>query len=100
MIRMVALFAWVPEATDQQKQQVAEELGKLPPLMTGLRAYDFGPDVGIAEGSFDFGVVGDFDDAESFLAYRSHPAHRAVDQLIIPMVREHASIQYEIPQDG
>jgi hypothetical protein len=97
MIRHVVLFTWIPEATDRQKQQVAEELRALPPLMTGLRAYHFGPDAGIVDGNFDFAVVVDFDDAESYLAYRHHPAHRAVvDQVINPIVRQRASIQYEL----
>ena len=97
MIRHVVLFAWVPEATDQQKQRVADELRKLPPLMTGLRAYHFGPDAGIVDGNFDFAVVADFDDAQSYLAYRNHPAHRAaVDQVIGPIARQRAAIQYEL----
>ena len=97
MIRHVVVFAWVPEATDQQKQRVADELRKLPPLMTGLRAYHFGPDAGIIDGNFDFAVVADFDDAQSYLAYRNHPAHRAaVDQVISPIVGQRASIQYEL----
>jgi hypothetical protein len=97
MIRHVVLFAWVPEATDQQKQRVADELRKLPPLMTGLRAYHFGPDAGIIDGNFDFAVVADFDDAESYLAYRNHPTHRAaVDQVISPIARQRAAIQYEL----
>ena len=97
MIRHVVVFSWVPEATDQQKQQVANELRKLPPLMTGLRAYHFGADAGIVDGNFDFAVVADFDDAESYLAYRNHPAHRtAVDQVISPIVRQRAGIQYEL----
>lgn len=97
MIRHVVLFAWVAEATDRQKRRVADELRKLPPLMTGLRAYHFGPDAGIVDGNFDFAVVADFDDAESYLAYRNHPAHRAaVDQVISPIVRQRAGIQYEL----
>jgi Stress responsive A/B Barrel Domain len=97
MIRHVALFVWIPEATDKQKQQVADELQALPPLMTGLRAFHVGPDAGIVAGNFNFAVVADFDDAESYLAYRSHPAHRAViDQVISPIVQERVSTQYEI----
>jgi Stress responsive A/B Barrel Domain len=97
MIRHVVLFTWIAEATDRQKQQVADELQALPPLMTGLRAYHFGPNAGIVDGTFDFAVVADFDDAESYLAYRHHPAHRAVvDQVINPIVRQRASIQYEL----
>jgi hypothetical protein len=97
MIRHVALFTWIPEATDEQKQQVAKELMTLPPLLSGLRAFHVGPDAGIIEGNFDFAVVADFDDAESYLGYRHHPAHRAIiEQVTSPITRERATIQYEI----
>jgi hypothetical protein len=91
------LFAWIPEATDKQKHQVAEELGALPPLMTGLRSSQVGPDAGIIEGTFDFALVADFEDVESYLAYRNHPAHRAVvEQVINPIAKERVAVQYEI----
>jgi hypothetical protein len=97
MIRHVVLFAWIPDATDRQKHQVAEELRALPPLMTGLRSFHVGPDAGIVEGTFDFALVADFDDAESYLAYRNHPAHRAVvEQVINPVAKERVAVQYEI----
>ena len=97
MIRHVTLFAWVPEATDQQKRQVAEELRALPPLLTGLRSFHAGPDAGVIEGNFDFAVVADFEDAESYLGYRNHPAHRAVvEQVTTPITKERVSVQYEI----
>ena len=97
MIRHVTLFAWVPEATDEQKQQMAEELRALAPLMTGLRAFHVGPDAGIIEGNFDFAVVADFEDARSYLAYRNHPTHRAVvEQVTSPITRDRVSVQYEL----
>src|SRR5579872_4263765 len=98
MLRHVVLFAWVPEATDAQKQQVIDELRTLPPLMRGLRAYDIGPDAGVVEGSnFDCALVADFDDTESYLAYRHHPAHRAViERVIDPISRQRVAVQYEI----
>ena len=97
MIRHVVLFAWIPDATDRQKHQVAEELRALPPLMTGLRSFHVGPDAGIVEGTFDFALVADFEDAESYLAYRNHPAHRAVvEQVINPIAKERVAVQYEI----
>jgi hypothetical protein len=97
MIRHVVLFAWIPEATDKQKHQVAEELGALPPLLTGLRSFHAGPDAGIIEGNFDFAVVADFEDTESYLAYRNHPAHRAVvDQVISPITKDRVAVQYQI----
>jgi len=96
MIRHVVLFAWTSEATDKQKQQVAEELRALPPLITGLRSFQVGPDVGLIEGNFDFALVADFDDADSYLAYRNHPAHRAVvEQVIDPVAKQRVAVQYE-----
>ena len=97
MLRHVVLFAWNPEATDQQKRRVVEELRTLPPLMSGLRAYHVGPDAGVVAGNFNFAIVADFDDAASYLAYRNHPAHRAiVEQVVNPIIKERVAIQYEI----
>jgi hypothetical protein len=97
MLRHVVLFAWVPEATDEQKQQVIDGLRSLPPLMSGLRAFDVGPDAGLVDGNADFALVADFDDAPSYLAYRNHPTHRAIiDQVINPIIKNRVAIQYEI----
>jgi hypothetical protein len=96
MIRHVVLFTWTPEATAEQKLRVQTELRALPPLMTGLRGYHAGSDAGLAAGNFDFAVVADFEDAASYLAYRDHPAHRAViDECIAPIRGDRASVQYE-----
>lgn len=97
MLRHVVLFAWTPEATGEQKQQVIDELLSLPPLMTGLRAFDVGPDAGVVDGNADFALVADFDDVPSYLAYRNHPTHRAIiDQVINPIIKSRVAIQYEI----
>jgi hypothetical protein len=97
MFRHVVMFTWKPEATREQKQRVLTELRTLPPLMSGMRAYHAGPDAGLAEGNFDFVVVADFDDVASFLAYRDHPAHRAViDECITPIRAARGAVQYEI----
>jgi len=97
MLRHVVLFAWVPEATDEQKQQVTDELRSLPPLMSGLRSFHVGPDAGVVDGNADFALVADFDDTASYLAYRNHPTHRAIiDQVINPIIKNRVAIQYEI----
>ena len=97
MIRHIVLFAWIAEATAEQQARVAVELRALRPLLAGVRAYHIGPDAGLVDGNFDFAVVGDFDDAASYLAYREHPAHRAIiEQTIMPITRERVAIQYEL----
>jgi Stress responsive A/B Barrel Domain len=66
MIRHVVMFRWTPEATDEQKQQVAAELRRLPGLLPVLRAYHVGPDLGLVRENLEFAVVADFDDLERY----------------------------------
>jgi len=97
MIRHVALFRWTPEATQEQKQRVAAELRRLPALLPALRAYQVGPDLGLAEGNFEFAVVADFDDVEGLWTYRDYPEHRAIiAEFIQPIAAQRATIQYEL----
>ena len=96
MIRHVVLFRWTPEATAEQKRRVAEELSRLPSLVPSLRDYRLGANLGLNPGNFDFAVAADFDDADGYLAYRDHPAHRAIaTEFIQPIVTERAAVQYE-----
>jgi hypothetical protein len=97
MIRHVVMFTWTPQATDEQKLRVQTELRALPALMKGVRSYHAGPDAGLVDGNFDFAVVAEFDNAESYLAYRDHPAHRAViEESIAPIRQSRASVQLEV----
>jgi Stress responsive A/B Barrel Domain len=97
MIRHVAVFSWKPETTAEQKRQVAAEIAALPPLMSGLRDYRFGPDAGLVAGNAEFAIVADFDDAAAYLRYREHPTHVDVlSRVVAPIVGSRMSVQYEI----
>ena len=97
MLRHVVLFNWTPDATEEQKRAVASELGKLPGVIDVIRGYQFGPDAGINPASRDFALVADFDDADGYLVYRDHPAHRkVVEDYLNPIVASRASAQYQI----
>jgi hypothetical protein len=96
MLRHVVLFNWTTDATGEQKERVGAELGRLPGLIPTLRAYQFGHNAGINPGSYDFGVVADFDDLDGYLAYRDNPEHRAIiETFITPIVAQRAATQYE-----
>lgn len=97
MIRHVALFTWDDEMSDELEQQLAAELMALAPRLKGLRSYHAGPDVGLVEGNFDFAVVADFDDADSYAGYRDHPDHQEiVGRLSRPHTTSRAAVQYEV----
>jgi Stress responsive A/B Barrel Domain len=97
MIRHVALFTWDDQMTEEMERQFAIELTALAPKLAGLRSYHAGPDAGIIEGNYDFAVVADFDDAESYLAYRTNAEHQEIiGRLSGPHAKDRASVQYEI----
>ena len=101
MLRHVVLFTWTPRATEEQKQALHAELPKMPPAIGAIRAYKFGPDAGINPANSDYAVVADFDDAAGYIAYRDHPAHRAlVERYVSPIVASRAAIQFEIGGAG
>lgn len=96
MIRHTVVFRWKAEATADQRQRVSTELSRLPPLVPTLRAYDFGSDLGVNEGSYDFAVSALFDDMAGYLAYRDNPEHRAmIRDHILPITDTRAAVQYE-----
>ena len=72
-------------------------LGELPGMIDTIRAYRFGPDVGLAESNFDYAVVADFDDEAGYLAYRDHEAHRElIARHIAPILAERAAVQHVV----
>lgn len=96
-LRHVVMFTWTPDATLEQKKILEGRLAELPGLIPEIKAYSFGADAGINEGNYDFVVVADFADRESYIAYRDHPVHRAViEECILPIRAQRAAIQYEL----
>jgi hypothetical protein len=97
MIRHIALLAWTQDATPEQKAEVAAQLARLPALVPSVRAFTSGPDAGIREGTYDFAVTADFDDAAGYLAYRDDPRHQEIiDNYIAPIRAKGATVQYEL----
>jgi hypothetical protein len=77
-------------------EPVAEALRELIPRLAGVQSYRCGCDLGLAAGSYDFGVVGVFDSREHFLAYRDHPEHqRILNELVVPNLADKTVVQLE-----
>jgi hypothetical protein len=96
MIRHTALFKWKPEVTEEEKQQAAAEIAKLPSIVASVRAFACGADAGLNQGNFDFAVSADFDDEAGYFAYRDDPVHRdLVQRYILPLAARRAAVQFE-----
>jgi len=97
MIRHTVMFRWIPTWTDAQRSAVEAALSELPSVVSTIRSYHFGSDIGVNAGNFDFVVVADFDDVEGFLVYRDHPQHQQViAEHIAPYIETRTAVQFEL----
>ncbi len=97
MIRHVALFRFKEDAPEDAARFLEEGLFQLAQTITEISAYEYGPDLGLREGNFDFAVVADFENSEAFKAYAVHPDHQAfIQDRIAKVVEERVSIQFDL----
>ena len=98
MIRHVVMFKFREDVDDAQRQAVHDAIATMPEATGVTETYTLGPDLSLAEGNFDFAVVGDFADQDAYLTYRDHPEHRRIVlDIIRPAITDRAAIQFEIP---
>jgi len=91
------LLRWTPDATPEQLAHVESGLAALPSLIPEIRDYKFGADAHVNEGNFDFAIVADFDDVDTYLVYRDHPDHVAlITDRLRPILAERVAVQHEL----
>ena len=96
MVRHVVLFRFKPETTESEKQSLREGLSELKTAVPEIQRYEFGHDLGLADGNFDFAVVAEFADSGAFESYAAHPRHvRLISELVRPILAERVALQYE-----
>ena len=97
MIRHCVMFRWKPETPPATIEAIRAELDQLAE-MDAVSEYRHGPDAGLAEGNFDYVVVGEFDDEDAYRSYATDENHlRVVTELIRPNITDRAAVQYAIP---
>ena len=96
MFRHVVVFRFSEDMTDEQKEALRAGLGRMPELIPEIRSYRFGDDAGLKDDNFDFAVIADFDNVDSFVGYRDHPDHqKLIAELLAPFVAARAAVQFE-----
>jgi hypothetical protein len=83
MIRRVVLIRWKEGTTPSDVDAVTAGLSTLPGQIPQIRAYTHGPDIGIGHEPCDYAIVADFDDADGWQTYDTHPVHDKVRADII-----------------
>jgi hypothetical protein len=96
VLRHCVMFRWAEPPSAEELAAIGAALDGLVDAVPGIEAYHHGSDAGVGEGTWDYAVVGDFADAETYRAYAAHPAHVAVvTGLIRPRLAERAAVQFE-----
>lgn len=94
MTTHVALFRWRPGTPPERVGAFGAALDAMVPDVPTIRDYRHGPDLGLADGTWDYAVVATFDDVEGLRAYLDHPVHVAVvDGHVRPILAEAARVQ-------
>ena len=90
----IVTFKWREPGADGTA--IADALRGLAARLEGVQSYLCGSDAGHAPGAYDFAVVGTFDDAEHFAAYRDHAEHQLIlQELILPNVESRTVVQLD-----
>ena len=94
MLTHVALFRLTPDASEAERDAVAEGLAALPDAIDEVRSFTHGPDLGLGDGVWDWAVVATFDDTAAWQRYQDHPAHqRFLTEVLRPVLAERAAVQ-------
>ena len=97
MIRHIVLMKWKENTPDQAIQAVSDGFARLPQLIPEIRAYQFGPDLGIYPGNADYLLVADFDHQEDFQVYAKNQDHiELMKSVFMPVLASFNSAQFEI----
>ena len=97
MLRHVVMFKLNDDAPANACDSIEEGLASLARTIPEIEAYEYGSDLVIRDGNFDFCLVAEFADAAAFDRYVVHPEHqRFIQQRIRPVVAARVSVQYAL----
>ncbi|CAB5025453.1 MAG: Dabb family protein [Actinobacteria bacterium] len=90
----IAIFRWNEGVTEQQVESFTDALIALRAQMPMLLSFRFGPDLGLREGNFAYGVVAELEAPELVSVYLDHPLHQVfVKDYVMGMVAERRAVQ-------
>ena len=97
-VRHCVLGAFTDEATDAQKDAMVSAILGMKSAIPEIRAVACGLDAGLAAGNHGFGLTVDFDTAEGYKTYATHPAHvEVITTYIKPILRPGSRTAVQFP---
>ncbi len=95
MFRHCVMFRWADGVSDDTKNEISVGLDRLATL-DAVSSYHHGPDLGVSDGNWDYGIVGDFADEAAYRTYATEEGHlELIADLIKPNISARAAVQYQ-----
>ena len=90
------MFKWNDDVDGAHVAAAGAALDALVADIAEVADYRHGPDLGLADGNYDYAIVGEFASVEDYVVYRDHPEHRRViADYITGRVSARAAAQYD-----
>jgi len=71
-------------------------LEDLPRLVPGIHHFEFGVDIGAAQGPWDVAIYSEFESRADLDAYQAHPEHIKLKEFAAEIVEGRAVVDYEV----
>ena len=96
MIRHVAVFRFIPEFTESQRDDWIALVRDLPNHIPEVRALSIGKDVLHSPISHELAIVADFGSLADLEMYSTHPAHQKVLDVSVPVKASLGVVDFEL----
>ena len=97
-VRHVVSFKFNDDTTSADLDRISDAALAMSKEVEEVRGYSCGKDLGLKDDTYDLVAIADFDDADGYLRYSAHPAHRRfVEGEIKPILVHRSAVQYELP---
>lgn len=96
MIRHVVLFTWKPGIDPSVIEEVNAGFARMLETIPHVTAMAWGPDLGLADGNYDFAMTADFTSVDEWKAYQVHPEHVGFFQRFGAHAAAPTRVQFEI----
>ena len=96
MIRHVAVFRFIPEFTESQRDDWIALVRDLPNRIPEVRALSIGKDLLHGPVSHELAIVADFDSLADLETYSTHPAHQKVLDVSVPVKASLGVVDFEL----
>lgn len=96
MLRQITLIKFRDSVSAADIDAVGSGFGEISGIVDGIRRFEYGPDLGLMDGTYDYALVIDFDSEADWKAYLEHPQHVDFAQRFTPLAADAVRVQYSI----